>query len=362
MKAHGYDPICFSNFADRHYAMWFMCGWSEYHTPNLKCGAETAEEVNDKVIPWLRNNARRENYYLHINYWDTHRIYKMDPCWSERFEGHPVTQQWPDDAAIQEHQSVTGPFTAHKQFVDDESFVPLMPGAINNRKDFDKMITAYDSSIAYVDHHMKRVLDELDRQGVLDDAVIVISGDHGDAFGEQGIYSDHVNVSNCIHNIPLIIRWPGRTPKGASSQALMYNVDYAPTICDMLDMPIPEDWDGKSYKTNVEGGEGEERDFLVWDSGLYTVQRAVRTKSHLYIRTYDSWEYNNWEDESLYNLEHDPYETRNLAAECPEEVAACRERMNRWVSEQMAKNNWHSDPLRDVLKERGIDSPEVLKV
>ena len=33
LKAHGYDPICFSNFADRHYAMWFMCGWSEFHTP-----------------------------------------------------------------------------------------------------------------------------------------------------------------------------------------------------------------------------------------------------------------------------------------------------------------------------------------
>ena len=66
LKAHGYDPICFSNFADRHYAMWFMCGWSEFHTPNLKCGAETAEEVNAKVLPWLKNSATRHNYYLHI--------------------------------------------------------------------------------------------------------------------------------------------------------------------------------------------------------------------------------------------------------------------------------------------------------
>jgi arylsulfatase A-like enzyme len=60
-----------------------------------------------------------------------------------------------------------------------------MPGAISNWGDFQKMITAYDSSIAYVDHHVQQVLDELDRQGALDDAVLVVSGDHGDAFGRS---------------------------------------------------------------------------------------------------------------------------------------------------------------------------------
>jgi arylsulfatase A-like enzyme len=352
LKAHGYDPICFSNFADRHYAMWFMCGWSEFHTPNLKGGAETAAEVNEKVLPWLEKNATRENYYLHINYWDTHRIYKMDPSWADRFADHPVSQEWPDEAAIQGHQTVTGPFTAHGQFKNDQSSVPLMPGAINNRADFEQMITAYDASIAYVDHHVKQVLDELERQGVLDDAVIVVSGDHGDAFGEHGIYSDHVDVDECIHRIPLIVRWPGRTPKGTSSQAFMYNVDYAPTICDMLDIPIPADWDGTSYRANLEGRDGQDREFLVWDSGLYTVQRAVRTKTHLYIRTYDRWQYANWSGEELYDMVNDPCETTDLAAECPDLVRECRSLMDSWVAEQQAKPNPVPDPLEEVLAER----------
>jgi len=354
MKAHGCDPVCISNFADRHYAMWYMCGWSEFHTPNLKCGQETAEEVNAKVLPWLKVNATREDYYLHINYWDTHRIYKMDPSWADRFQGMPVSQEWPDEEAIRAHQSVTGPFTAHGQFRDDQSIVPLMPGAIDSRADFERIITAYDASIAYVDHHVQQVLDELDRQGVLDDAVIVFSGDHGDAFGEHGIYSDHVDVDECIHRIPLIVRWPGVTPAGGSCDSLMYNVDYAPTICDLLDMPIPEDWDGKSYRANVEGQKGEDRDFLVWDSGLYTVQRAVRTKTHLYIRTYDSWEYNNWKDEELYDMVADPYQTRDLTAEAPQIVQECRDTMETWVAQQMAKPNWVSDPCDEVLEERGI--------
>jgi arylsulfatase A-like enzyme len=354
LKRHGYDPICFSNFADRHFAMWFMCGWSEFHTINLKSGGESAEEVNEKVLPWLRRNAARENYYLHINYWDTHRTYDIAPTWAEKFRDYPVSSAWPDAKTIQSHQAFPGPFTAHGQFKGDLSTVALMPGAIHNRADYEMLVTAYDASIAYVDQHIEQVLDALDRQGVLEDAVIIISGDHGDAFGEHGIYSDHVNVDECIHRIPLIIRWPGITLPNSTSQAFMYNVDYAPTICDTLGMPIPEDWDGKSYRANLEGQAGEDRDFLVWDSGLYTVQRAVRTRPHLYIRTYDRWEYQNWADEELYDINQDPFQTRNLAAEFPDVVNNCQKMIEVWVSEQIRKRNWHSDPLLEVLKERGV--------
>ncbi len=354
LKANNFDPVCFSNFADRHYGMWYMCGWSEFHTINLKGGDETAAEVNEKVLAWLKQNAARDNYYLHINYWDTHRCYKMDSSWADRFKNSPVTQAWPDEAAIKAHQNVTGPFTAHGQFKNDKSLYPLMPGAINNRRDFEQMITAYDASIAYVDEHIKVVLDELHRQGVLDDAVIIISGDHGDAFGEHGIYSDHVNVDACLHNISLIIRWPGVTPKNVSSDALMYNVDFAPTMCDMLNIKTPEQWDGKSYKANLFGEKGEDRDYLVWDSGLYTVQRAVRTKTHLYIRTYDAWRYNNWAEEELYDMVNDRYETKNLAPSLPEIVRQCRNIMAEWVEEQKAKPNWKGDPIEAILRERGL--------
>jgi choline-sulfatase len=354
LMAHGYDPVCFSTFADRHYAMWFMCGWSEFHTPNLKGGGETAAEINAKVLPWLKYNATRQNYYLHIHYWDAHRCYQMDPAWADRFKAYPVSQAWPDEAAIRAHQGVTGPFTARGQFTGDRSPYPLMPGAIRDRRDFEQLVTGYDAAIAYVDAHVQQVLDELERQGVLDEAVIIISGDHGDAFGEHGVYSDHVNVDECIHHIPLIVRWPGVTPPGGRCPALMYNVDYAPTLCDLLNLPVPEDWDGKSYKENVRGGQGAGRDFLVWDGGLYTVQRAVRTRTHLYIRTYDPWQYNNWGAEELYDMLADPYETKNLAGERGQVLEECRAILADWVREQMAKPNRVPDPLDEVLRERGI--------
>ena len=355
LRKNGYDTVAFSNFADRHQALWYMIGWSEFHTPNLKCGGESGDEVNEKALAWLKQNATRENYYMHINYWDTHRVYKMDKSWADRFKDFPVTQAWPDEAAIAAHQSHEGGFTAHRQFKDDKSKVDLMPGAINNRADFEHMITGYDASIAYVDAHVKEVLDELDRQGVLDDAVIIFSSDHGDAFGEHGIYSDHVCVDECIHRIPLIVRWPGKTPADGQCDSFMTNVDYAPTICDMLGCdvePPPEKWDGQSYAENLQGRPGADRDFLVWDSSLYTVQRAVRTKEHLYIRTLDPADYNCFAPEELYDMTADPHQTTNLAADQPDRVEQLRNQMDNWVAEQQARGLGNPDPLQETLRER----------
>ena len=352
LRARGYDTISFSNFADRHNAFYFMCGWSEFHTPNLKGGAETATEVNEPVLRWLEKNARRENYFLHINYWDVHRCYKMDVSWAERFEGHPAPQAWPDEAAIRAHQQVSGRFTAREQFKDGTSPYPLMPGAVRSRGDLEHMVTGYDAAIAYVDQHVRTVLDELDRQGVLDDAAIIVSADHGDAFGEHGIYSDHVCADECIHRIPLIVRWPGVTPANQASDAFLYNVDLSATLCDLLDIPIPRDWDGESFRAQVAGAPGGGRAYLVWDHALYAVQRAVRTPTHLMIHTFADDGYG-FDPVQLYDIDQDPYQTLNLAGEQPERVDACYRLMAQWVGEQLGKDGWAPDPLMAVLRERG---------
>lgn len=351
LRSSGFDTIAFTNFADRHNAPWFTIGWSEYHTPNLKGGDETAEEVNEPLFRWLKHNARRDDYFLYINYWDAHRCYEMDPSWADRFRDIPVEQVWPDEETIESHQDMEGPFTARGQFTDHKSPFPLMPGSVSCRKDFEHMITGYDAAIAYVDHHVSLVLQELDRQGVLDDAVLIVSGDHGDAFGEHGIYSDHVCADECIHRIPLIIRWPGLSAKNHSSDALLYNVDFAPTLCDILNISVPNDWDGSSFKENIKGEVGLDRDYIVWDHGLYTVQRAVRTRSHLYIRTYDPLMYE-FEPEEMYDIVNDPYEVNNLINDKPEIADQCRTYLSDWTEQQKKKGLSKSDPLEEIIEER----------
>jgi len=350
LRSNGLDTVSFSNFADRHNAWWFGCGWSEYHTPNLKGGNETADEINRPLMKWLKHNAQRDDYLLHINYWDIHRIYKMDPSWADRFDGHPI-QAWPDEETIQRHQSLDGPFTAQRQFQNGVSRVPLMPGSVSSREDFEHMINGYDAAIAYTDDHVRMVLEELDRQEVLDDAVVIVSGDHGDAFGEHGVYSDHVCADECIHHIPLIIRWPGVTPENESCDSLLYNVDMSATLCDLLGCEIPADWDGTSFAKNVRNGSDEVgHPYLVWDHGLYAVQRAVRTRTHLMVRTYHPFKYD-FKPLELYDLSKDPYQTTDISESSVEIVQECDSHMSEWIQVQKSKGNLIRDPLDTILSD-----------
>jgi arylsulfatase A-like enzyme len=226
-----------------------------------------------------------------------------------------------------------------------------MPGAVTSREDFEHMVTGYDAAIAYVDHHIAQILEEFERQDALDDTVVIISGDHGDAFGEHGIYSDHVCADECIHHIPLIVRWPGVASGGGENYSLLYNIDFAPTLCELLDLPIPGDWDGTSFYQQLTGHPGFERDHLVWDHGLYALQRAVRTRTHLMIRTYDPLVYA-FEPIELYNLVEDPYQTRNLRDEESETLAECSLLLESWIHEQRGKPHAIPDPLDEILRER----------
>jgi choline-sulfatase len=351
IRENGLETICFSNFPYRHCATWFSLGWTEMHSPSLHAGSEPASDVVEPVLRWLEANEDRDDYFLYINFWDPHRIYRMDPSWADRFDDFPVSQIWPDEEAIAGQQGDTGPFTSHGQFKADVSTVPLMPGAITSRADFEHMVTGYDAAIAYTDHHVDLVLGELRRQNVYNDAAVLISADHGDNFGEHGVYSDHVCADEAIHNVPLIVKWPGVAEPGQVVDDKLYNVDLSATLCDLTGQSVPEHYDGFSFAGALSGDAIEARDYLVWGHGLYTLQRAVRTDQHLMIRTYDDYGYR-FEPVELYDMTADPYQTRNLAVDEPDTVARMDRMLNDWLQEQSAKSYAIPDPMQVELRRR----------
>lgn len=351
IRENGTESICFSNFPYRHCATWFSLGWTEMHSPSLHSGSEPAAEVAEPVLRWLRANEDRDDYFLYINFWDPHRIYRMDPSWADRFRDFPVSQSWPDESAIGAQQADKGSFTSHGQFKNDESTVPLMPGAIRSRADFEHMVTGYDAAIAYTDHYVQVVLDELRRQGVYDDSAVLISADHGDNFGEHGIYSDHVCADEAIHNVPLIVKWPDVAIPGSVVDAKLYNVDLSATLCDLTGGDVPAHYDGVSFAEALRGEPIPEREYLVWGHGLYTLQRAVRTDRHLMVRTYDDYGYR-FEETELYDMEEDRFQTRNLAEEEPDTVADMDRMLSDWIQDQSAKPYAIPDPMQVELWRR----------
>lgn len=349
LRQHGYRTVSFSSFADRHHAYWFCAGWTEMHSHSLKGGNETAEEVNAGLIPWLEAHGAEDHVFLHVQYWDPHRNYTIDQSWIDQVRDDP-RPAWPDADAIASHQDNAGPFSATELFAygDGTSPVDTMPDQVTNMEEWGQFVDAYDGSIRYMDAHIGQVVDVLARLDVLEDTAIIISADHGEAMGELGIYGDHVNASEPVHHVPMIVKWPGATG-GASVPGLLYNVDFHPTLCDLLGIPVPPGWDGRSFAAAIRGEPWEGRPYLVWDHALYTCQRAVRTPEWLFTRTYHPGLYD-LDDKSLFDMSTDPYQTVNVLDDHPDVAADMDATLQDWLHDMIGHHGSAPDPMQEVVR------------
>jgi choline-sulfatase len=349
LRNHGYNLATFSSFADRHDAFWFMAGWNEVHTHTLKKGNEDSDEVMEAVIPWLEKHGREENYFLHLQVWDPHRNYTMPTEYQEMFKDTPGPA-WPDEKAIEKHQDNYAPFSALNLFPhgDNKSNSPTIPDRIRNSDDFKDFVDAYDGSIRFMDEQLGRLFETLEKLGVMEETAIIITGDHGEAMGEHGIYGDHVCADEAVHNIPMIIKWPGGEQKNVEYNDLVYNVDLTASICDLVGISVPEKWDGQSFAGLIRGESYTPHEYLVWDHGLYSVGRSVRTDEWLLMRTYHPGVVP-LEPIELYNMKEDPFLTENVADQNPRVVKELDHLLQQWYQEQIGPTE-DIDPLPLVVR------------
>ncbi|MBN2021682.1 MAG: sulfatase [Pirellulales bacterium] len=107
------------------------------------------------------------------------------------------------------------------------------------------LLRAYRASTSFIDAQVGRLLDELDKQGIADRTVVVLWGDHGWHLGEHDIWGKMTNFEIATR-VPLILSAPGRKHPGARTDALAEFVDIYPTLCELCDLPIPENLEGAS--------------------------------------------------------------------------------------------------------------------
>lgn len=359
LQRAGLHTAMISPFGQRHAAHWFYAGFNEIHNTGLG-GMESAEHVWPVTDRWLRANAARDNWFLHLNFWDPHTPYRVPAEFGEPFRDVPLPDWLADGTALARHQRMTGPHTAldvgmydGKPF-DAGADYPRQPWTLRDMGDLRRMIDGYDTGIRYVDAHIGRVVSWLKETGVYDETAIIISADHGENQGELGIYGEHGTADVATCRVPLIIKWPGGAV-GESSR-LHYHLDLAPTLTELLGAPSQSLWDGTSFARAVRGDGNPGRDELVISQCAHVCQRSVRWDRWLYMRTYHDG-FHLFPQEMLFDLLHDPHEQHDVA---PEHPAVCREgawRLARWHDAQMLRMTEHAtdavDPLWTVVREGG---------
>jgi choline-sulfatase len=172
----------------------------------------------------------------------------------------------------------------------------------------------YDNSIRWTDRVLGSLIEDLDRRGLRDKTVIVVAGDHGEAFGEHGREGHARDVQAEVTTTPWIISLPFRLEPGIVVDAATENVDLWPTMLDLLKLPPIEGIDGESRLAAIMAaarGEAippretpryahldqtwgrtkeEPRPMVAVREGPYRLVRAHGTKGWLYNRTDDPLE------------------------------------------------------------------------
>lgn len=164
-------------------------------------------------------------------------------------------------------------------------------------------VNFYDRGILQADDVIQQILGLLKDKGYLEEAIVVITGDHGESLGERGLYSHTHSVWEESLRVPFIVLTFGKsTTDTLVSQSLISQVDIAPTLLHMLKMPIPTSWDGTAIQN-------EKRPEIIFFQQAQLIGLLDgRTSGHLYKHWRDAKSGNFF----TYDLRSDPDEKFNI--------------------------------------------------
>lgn len=352
LASAGLHTCTISPFATRHAAWHFLDGFREWHDTG-RLGHERADEIVPVALDWIRRNARRDGWFLHVNFWDPHTPYRTPLEYGNPFQDI-AAPDWLTEEILERHRRSYGPHSARDLFefgpYDTQKW-PRVPAEIASLADFKKWIDGYDTGIRYADDHVGLLLNALAEEGVLDETVIIVSSDHGENQGELNVYGDHQTADHHTCNIPLIVAGPG-IMEGRVDHDLHYHLDLAPTIAEMAGAEAAESWEGRSFLPALTEGRCCGRQSLVISQGAWALQRSVVFDRWLLMRTYDPG-LKDFPEVMLFNLQDDPHETRDRAGEHTSIVAQGTALIEFWVADQMKKSGSAEDPFWAVMREGG---------
>lgn len=325
----------------RHPAPWFYHVWHDFRQPQEPAGGDEsfqtprAETVADEAIRFLDAHDSEE-FFLYAQFWDPHGPYNRSEVEVERFRDGPVPP-YPTAEQLSEHRTWDAWRSASHMNVE-------------SRDDLAELLAKYRAEIRYADRHVGRILDHLKAAGMYDETLIVVTADHGEEFGEHGLYREHWSTHDGTQRVPLLIKPPASAAvKPGARKQLVTNVDMPPTLAEYAGIEPPSEWQGRSLIPILRNSKEEWRSHVVFDHGLYTAQRTIRTERWKLIRTYHSGMWgDSVPDYQLYDMAADLWEQNNRASDRPELVSDLDRRRLVWVDRHVGLRE---DPLHAVARD-----------
>lgn len=253
------------------------------------------------------------------------------------------------------------PLPLDQKSVDPNYVAP--PGRLPDVPPIREEMAAYHVSAQYVDRCVGKIFECLYETGQIEDTIFIFTTDHGIPFPLM-----KCTLSDGGTGVSLLIRFPDQMdlPRGTAIDELVSQIDLFPSLCDLLDLPIPEWVEGESLIPLLHGKVDSIRQEVfseVTYHAAYEPKRSIRTERYRYVRRFDN-EYDQYvapntdngpskqffeelgyfeespPKEELYDLYYDPNETQNLVSYSghTDILNDLKQRLESWMEET-------SDPL-----------------
>jgi arylsulfatase A-like enzyme len=184
---------------------------------------QLSDRLNEAAFPWLGERPEAP-FFLYLHATDPHAPYTPP----EPFRGRFAAGVDPALGGIERLRALSG---------DAEPEQPDLR---------EVLIRLYDGEIAFNDHQFGRLLDRLEALGLYDDALIVLTADHGEEFLDHGGWQHGRTLFQEQLAVPLLVKLPGGRAAGTVVETRVEQVDLIPTVLDLLGEPPPAGLDGRS--------------------------------------------------------------------------------------------------------------------
>jgi arylsulfatase A-like enzyme len=199
-------------------------GFTHYDQPAMP--RRMGKRTTNRMLRWIDDHTWwTSDLFL---WWHTYDPHGPLDSWGDQ----PAPGEWPPDPAQAEHL----PKYQALWEVTDPSFYA----------------TRYVRAVEHTDGQVGRILDWLKESERYDDALIVLTADHGESFTERELWFDHGTTAAAEQlHVPLIIKYPKGAGAGSRVDALVGLQDVLPTVYDVLGLPLPEGLDGHSLRAGA---------------------------------------------------------------------------------------------------------------
>ena len=264
-----------------------------------------ADASADIAIEWMRDNASKSMFML-LHLFDPHLDY--DPPGDYRFR-------------YTEGRTEPAPPLTMTNCLDMRPSKEEPP----SQEDIAYMKALHHGELAFVDAQIGRVVDALKELGLYDEAMIVVTADHGEEFWEHGGFEHGHTLYDELVKVPLVMKFPASQPAAnavVGTQVRM--IDIMPTVFEVAGVDEPNTFAGKSLRPAIEGLETAGRPTLC-ESTLYGITKvAWRADRYKYIHDLDPAGDGKHE---LYDWQADPGETNNLIDAQPALASQMRQQL-----------------------------------